>query len=67
MSIFKISLVSVRIDVKTKASLDFPFYRIIFRYSKEDWDSFRSYNADAPLWKFFKHAGPQNFCPRLRI
>ena len=48
------SVVSVEIDTQLKETSDIPFHRTVFRYSKADWDGFRSFIADAPLSIFFK-------------
>lgn len=34
-----------------KTSSDVPFHTTIYLYTKADWDSFRSYIAEAPLFK----------------
>lgn len=47
-------MVSVVIDVQCKQSTDVPFHRTVYRYSKADWDGFRSFIADAPLNYIFK-------------
>ena len=47
-------MVTVAIDVQCKQSSDVPFHRTVYRYSKADWDGFRSYIADAPLDYIFK-------------
>ena len=47
-------MVTVAIDVQCKESTDVPFHRTVYRYSKADWDSFRSFIADAPLDYIFK-------------
>lgn len=39
--------------IASQSSLDFPFPRMTFRYTKEDWKSFRSYLTEAPHSKFF--------------
>ena len=46
-------VVSVKIDAKSEISTDAPFHRTVFRYSKADWDSFRSFMADASLSHIF--------------
>ena len=48
------SVVSVKIESKLKETSDVPFHRTVFRYSKADWDSFRSFITDAPLPTIFK-------------
>ena len=47
-------MVSVAIDVQCKQSTDVPFHRTVYRYSKADWDGFRSFIADAPHSYIFK-------------
>lgn len=66
MSIFKISLLSVQIDVEPKASPDFPFHRTIFRYTKEDW-AFDLIMQTLLSESSSNMSGLQNFCPRLRM
>ena len=46
-------MVSVKVDIQCKESSDVPFQRTVFRYSKADWDGFRSFMADAPLDAIF--------------
>jgi len=46
--------VNVSINVQCKESSDVPFHRKVYRYSKADWDEFRSFMADAPLDYFSK-------------
>ena len=46
---------SVRVDAKCKESTDVPFHRTIYRYSKADWDSFRSFIADVPITSIFRN------------
>lgn len=43
---------------KPKASPDIPCHRAIFRGSKADWDSFRSYIVEALFPRFFKIKAP---------
>ena len=73
-------MVSVSINVQCKKSSDAPFHRTVYRYSKANWDEFRSFMADAPLKHFFKFkvskaaslitdwvlAGIENFIPHKK-
>ena len=44
--------------MQCKESSDVPFHRTVYRYSKADWDVFRSFLADAPLDYFFNSRCP---------
>ena len=55
-------VVSVKVDTKSDTSTDVPFHRTVFRYSKADWDSFRSFMADAPLSHFFNQDADKAAC-----
>ena len=55
-------VVSVKIDAKSEISTDVPFHRTVFRYSKADWDSFRSFMADAPLSHIFNQNSEKAAC-----
>ena len=55
-------VVSVKIDAKSEISTDVPFHRTVFRYSKADWDSFRSFMADAPLSHIFNQNAEKAVC-----
>ena len=48
-------VVTVNINLPQKQSTDVPFHRTVYRYNQADWDTFRSYLADAPTKSFFKH------------
>ena len=55
-------VVSVKVDTKSDTSTDVPFHRTVFRYSKADWDSFRSFMADAPLSHIFNQDADKAAC-----
>ena len=52
-------LIQVKIEAKCKVSSDTPFHRKVFRYSKADWDGFRSFLSDIPLSYIFSHGSPK--------
>ena len=52
-------LIQVKIEAKCKVSSDTPFHRKVFRYSKADWDGFRTFLSDIPLSYIFSHGSPK--------
>merc|ERR1712030_242558 len=48
-------VVQVKVEAKCKGTPDAPFHRTVFRYSKADWDGFRSFISGIPIFDIFKH------------
>ena len=48
-------VVQVKVEAKCKGTPDAPFHRTVFRYSKADWDGFRSFISGIPISDIFKH------------
>ena len=47
-------IVSVSIDFPTNSQRDAPFHRIVYDYSRADWDGLRDHLRDAPWEDIFK-------------
>ena len=47
-------LIQVEVQAKCNVTPDAPFHRKVYRYSKADWDGFRSFITDIPLSNIFK-------------
>ena len=52
-------LVQVEVQAKCSVTPDAPFHRKVFRYSKADWDGFRSFITDIPLSNIFKNCSSE--------
>ena len=48
-------LIQVKVEAKCSVTPDAPFHRKVFRYSKADWDGFRSYISEIPVSDIFKN------------
>ena len=50
-------LIQVKVEAKCSVTPDAPFHRKVYRYSKADWDGFRSYISEIPVSDIFKKHG----------
>ena len=52
-------LIQVKVEAKCSVTPDAPFHRKVFRYSKADWDGFRSFLPGIPLSYIFSNGSPK--------
>ena len=52
-------VIQVKVVAKCKVNPDVPFHRTVFRYSKADWDGFRSFLSEISLSNIFSHGTPK--------
>ena len=63
-------IVSVSIDFPTNSKRDAPFYRIVYDYSRADWDGLRDHLRDVPWEDIFKlsaSAAASEFCEWVQV
>ena len=62
--------VSVSIDFPTNSQQDAPFHRIVYDYSRADWDDLRDHLRDVPWKHIFKlsaYAAASEFCEWVQV
>ena len=63
-------VVSVSIDFPTNSQQDAPLHRIVYDYSRVDWDGLRDYLRDVPSEDIFKlgaSAAASEFCEWVQV
>ena len=63
-------VVSVSIDFPTNSQQDAPFHRIVYDYSRADWDGLHDHLRDVPLEDIFKlgaSAAASEFCEWIQV
>ena len=63
-------VVSVSIDISSNSKRDVPFHRIVYDYSRADWDGLRDHLRDVPWEDIFKlsaSAAAIEFCEWVQV